>query len=83
MKTAAAKPGWIGARRLLIALRDIRAEPSTAQQHYGLIVALIARKLLGKAHSIYLRRAGDTLELFATECLCPDSVHNTRWLFAE
>ena len=83
MTTAAANPGWVGARRLLRQLRDIMAGPGSAQEQLDLIVTLIARELVAEVCSIYLRRAGDALELFATEGLRPDAVHNTRLMVGE
>ncbi|MDG2269334.1 MAG: phosphoenolpyruvate-utilizing N-terminal domain-containing protein, partial [Alphaproteobacteria bacterium] len=83
MTTAAANPGWVGARRLLRQLRDIMAGPGSAQEQIDLIVTLIARELVAEVCSIYLRRAGDALELFATEGLRPDAVHNTRLMVGE
>jgi phosphotransferase system enzyme I (PtsP) len=75
--------GWIGARRLLRQLRDIMAGPGTAQERLDRIVILIARELVAEVCSIYVRRAGDVLELFATEGLRPDAVHNTRLMVGE
>lgn len=81
--TGPANAGWIGARRLLRRLRDIMAGPGTAQARLDLIASLIARELVAEVCSIYVRRAGDVLELFATEGLRPDAVHNTRLLVGE
>ncbi len=83
MTTTAANLGWVGARRLLRQLRDIMAGPGSAQEQLDLIVTLIARELVAEVCSIYLRRAGDALELFATEGLRPDAVHNTRLMVGE
>lgn len=69
---------WAGARRLLRRLRDIMAGPGSPQERLDQIVALIARDVVAEVCSIYARRAGDILELFATEGLRKDAVHHTR-----
>ncbi len=75
--------GWVGARRMLRQLRDIMAGPGTVQERLDRISSLIARELVAEVCSIYVRRAGDVLELFATEGLRPDAVHNTRLMVGE
>ena len=75
--------GWAGSRRLLRQLRDIMAGPDSAQARLDQIATLIARELVAEVCSIYVRRAGDVLELFATEGLRPDAVRNTRLLVGE
>lgn len=75
--------GWVGARRLLRQLRDIMAAPDSAQERLDRIATLIARELVAEVCSIYVRRAGDVLELFATEGLRADAVHNTRLMVGE
>ncbi len=42
------------------------------------IVGLIASNMIAEVCSCYLRRAGDVLELFATEGLKKEAVHHTR-----
>ncbi len=69
---------WIGSRRLLRSLRDVMAGPGTSQQRLDQIAKLIARDLVAEVCSIYVRRAGDILELFATEGLHQSAVHRTR-----
>ena len=69
---------WGGARRLLRRLRDTMAGPGAAQARLDRIVGLIAGELVAEVCSVYVRRAGDTLELFATEGLRADAVHRTR-----
>lgn len=69
---------WGGARRLLRRMRDIMAGPGAAQDRLDRIVRLIAGELVAEVCSVYARRAGDTLELFATEGLRADAVHRTR-----
>lgn len=75
--------GWVGARRLLRQLRDIMAAPDSSQERLDRIATLIARELVAEVCSIYVRRAGDVLELFATEGLRADAVHNTRLMVGE
>ena len=65
-------------RKLLKRLRDVMAGPGTPQQQLDQIATLIARELVAEVCSIYVRRAGDVLELFATEGLLPEAVHRTR-----
>ena len=72
-----------GSRVLLRRLREIMAGPGTAQQRLDLVVRGIAGNMVAEVCSVYLRRAGETLELFATEGLNPDAVHQTRLLVGE
>jgi len=68
-----------GAPRLLLRrLREIMAEPASAQDRLDRLVALIAANMVAEVCSIYLRRAGNMLELFATEGLNRAAVHRTR-----
>ncbi|MGE0256840.1 MAG: phosphoenolpyruvate--protein phosphotransferase [Alphaproteobacteria bacterium] len=69
---------WSGSRRLLRRLRDMMAGPGTAQARLDAVVRLIARDMVAEVCSVYVRRAGDVLELFATEGLKPEAVHRTR-----
>ena len=65
-------------RRLLKRLRDMMAAAGTAQQRLDRIVKIIAADLIAEVCSVYVMRAGQVLELFATEGLNPDAVHKTR-----
>jgi phosphotransferase system enzyme I (PtsP) len=65
-------------RVLLRRLREIMADGSSAQTRLDKLVALIASNMVAEVCSIYLRRAGNALELFATQGLNPAAVHNTR-----
>lgn len=68
-----------GAPRVLLRrLREIMAEPASAQDRLDRLVKLIAANMVAEVCSIYLRRAGNLLELFATEGLNRDAVHRTR-----
>src|ERR1700735_3782098 len=67
-----------GPRLLLRRLREIMAEQTSAQMRLGKLVPVIASNMVAEVCSIYLRRAGKILRLFATEGLRPEAVHNTR-----
>src|ERR1700761_1902908 len=67
-----------GPRVLLRRLREIMADGSSAQTRLDKLVTLIAQNMVAEVCSIYLRRAGNALELFATQGLNPAAVHNTR-----
>jgi phosphotransferase system enzyme I (PtsP) len=70
--------GWVGARRLLRRLRDIMATEGAPQSRLDQIVRVIAADLVAEVCSIYVMRAGEVLELFATEGLNREAVHRTR-----
>ncbi len=65
-------------RRLLKRLRDTMAAGGSAQQRLDKIVKVIAGELIAEVCSVYVVRAGQVLELFATEGLKPEAVHKTR-----
>jgi phosphotransferase system, enzyme I, PtsP len=67
-----------GPRILLRRLREIMAEKASAQMRLDKLVSVIAVNMVAEVCSIYLRRAGKILELFATEGLNRAAVHNTR-----
>lgn len=69
---------WVGPRKLLKRLRDVMAGPGDAQHRLNRIAKLIAADLVAEVCSIYIRRAGDVLELFATQGLKSEAVHSTR-----
>ncbi len=71
-------PSASGPRLLLRRLREIMAEQTSAQMRLDKLVAVIASNMVAEVCSIYLRRAGKMLELFATEGLNRAAVHNTR-----
>jgi phosphotransferase system enzyme I (PtsP) len=64
-----------GARRLLTRLREMMATGAAPMPE---IVRLVAVELVSDACSIYVLRAGDMLELIATQGLRPDAVGLTR-----
>ena len=59
-------------------VRQVMASAATAQERLDQIVRIIALEMVAEVCSIYLRRAGDVLELFATQGLRQDAVHKTR-----
>jgi phosphotransferase system enzyme I (PtsP) len=67
-----------GPRLLLRRLREIMAEQTSAQTRLDKLVSVIASNMVAEVCSIYLRRAGKILELFATEGLNRAAVHATR-----
>jgi phosphotransferase system enzyme I (PtsP) len=72
-----------GPRQLLRRLRDVMADTASAQERLDHVVKIIAADMVAEVCSIYVRRAGEMLELFATEGLNPTSVHRTRLRMAE
>jgi phosphotransferase system enzyme I (PtsP) len=54
------------------------AGAGTAQQRLDQIVRIIAADMVAEVCSCYVLRAGEMLELFATEGLKPEAVHKTR-----
>jgi phosphotransferase system enzyme I (PtsP) len=75
--------GWSGARRLLRRLRDLMAAGTAAEERLNQTVRLIASDMVAEVCSVYIMRAGEVLELFATEGLNPDAVHKTRMRVGE
>ncbi|MCF8479779.1 MAG: phosphoenolpyruvate--protein phosphotransferase [Rhodospirillum sp.] len=71
------------ARRLLGRLRDVMAGGGGAQDRLNRVVTLIAQGLGTDVCSCYVMRAGEVLELFATEGLAQDAVHKTRMRVGE
>src|SRR5215831_7883910 len=67
-----------GTRRLLRRLRDIMAGSGSAQERLDRIVRVVASEMVAEVCSVYVLRAGEVLELFATEGLRPEAVHRTR-----
>ncbi len=67
-----------GPRVLLRALREIMAGSGDSQARLDKTVRTIANNMVAEVCSVYVLRAGEVLELFATEGLNPDAVHRTR-----
>ena len=72
-----------GPRSLLKQIREAMAGESPAQAKLDMVVRIIAGSMVAEVCSIYLRRAGGELELFATEGLSRDAVHVTRMKVGE
>jgi phosphotransferase system, enzyme I, PtsP len=63
---------------LLRQIRDVMSQAAGAQARLDQVVTVIARGFESEVCSVYLLRAGDILELFASEGLKKSSVHLTR-----
>jgi phosphotransferase system enzyme I (PtsP) len=66
-----------GPRVLLRRLREVMAEPVSAQDRLDKIVVLIAANMVAEVCSVYVLRMDGTLELYATEGLNREAVHQT------
>lgn len=66
-----------GPRVLLRRLREVMAEQVSAQERLDKIVVLIAANMVAEVCSVYVLRVDNTLELYATEGLNRDAVHQT------
>lgn len=66
-----------GPRVLLRRLREVMAEPVSAQERLDKIVVLIAANMVAEVCSFYVLRVDGTLELYATEGLNRTAVHQT------
>ena len=66
-----------GPRLLLRRLREISAEPVNAQARLDKIVMQIAANMVAEVCSVYVLRADQRLELYATEGLNREAVHLT------
>ncbi len=66
-----------GPRVLLRRLREVMAEPVSAQDRLDKIVVLIAANMVAEVCSVYVLRVDGTLELYATEGLNRSAVHLT------
>ena len=66
-----------GPRVLLRRLREVMAEPVSAQERLDKVVVLIAANMVAEVCSVYVLRVDGTLELYATEGLKREAVHET------
>src|SRR3982074_1694461 len=66
-----------GPRVLLRRLREVMAEPVSAQDRLDKIVVLIAANMVAEVCSVYVLRVDGTLELYATEGHKREAVHQT------
>jgi len=72
-------PVTVGApRQLLRRLREVMAERESAQIRLDKVVVLIASNMVAEVCSLYLQRRDGSFELFATEGLNREAVHNTH-----
>ncbi|WP_169565991.1 phosphoenolpyruvate--protein phosphotransferase [Sneathiella limimaris] len=67
-----------GPRILFRQIREVMAGKGDPERRLQRIVQLIASNMIAEVCSCYLMRAGEMLELFATEGLKQEAVHNTR-----
>ncbi|WP_417783263.1 phosphoenolpyruvate--protein phosphotransferase [Terasakiella pusilla] len=63
---------------ILSRLRSVMAADATAETRLKLVTDIVATDLVAEVCSIYIMRAGEVLELFATKGLKLDAVHLTR-----
>ena len=68
----------LGPRVLLRRLREVMAEPETAQAKLDKIVMIIAANMVAEVCSIYVMRPGNVLELYASEGLKAEAVHKSK-----
>src|ERR1039457_467715 len=66
-----------GPRVLLRRLREVMAESVSAQERLDKVVVLIAANMVAEVCSVYVLRVDGTLELYATEGLKHEAVHET------
>src|SRR4030088_3354811 len=66
-----------GPRVLLRRLREVMAEPVSAQDRLDKVVVRIAANMVAEVCSVYVLRVDGTLELYATEGLKREAVHQT------
>jgi phosphotransferase system enzyme I (PtsP) len=67
-----------GQRSLLRQIREALAGGGPAQARLDMVVRIIAGSMVAEVCSLYMRRAGGEMELFATEGLDTAAVHVTR-----
>src|SRR3954447_23833901 len=67
-----------GQRSLLRQIREALAGGGPAQARLDMVVRIIARSMVAEVCSLYMRRSGEEMELFATEGLDVNAVHFTR-----
>lgn len=65
-------------RLLMRQLHEIMASADEAEVRLNKVVHLVASNMVAEVCSAYFIRGGDILELFATEGLKSEAVHNTR-----
>lgn len=65
-------------RQLMRQLHEIMASADDAEKRLNRVVHLVASNMVAEVCSAYFIRGGDILELFATEGLNAEAVHQTR-----
>lgn len=65
-------------RKLLSRLRSVMSADATSETRLKLVTDIVATDLVAEVCSVYIMRAGEVLELFATKGLKADAVHLTR-----
>jgi len=75
--------GWAGTRQLMQQLRGLLQQGGLGAERLNQLPRLIANNMVAEVCSLYVTRAGETLELFATQGLKPEAVHRTRFRFGE
>ena len=71
-------PTGVGPRRLLRRIRNVMAGEVTAQAKLNRIVRVIAASMAAEVCSVYILRAGEVLELFATKGLKREAPKGSR-----
>src|SRR5690606_41789479 len=71
-------PAGGGPRVLLKRLRELMAEPAEPHERLNRIVREIAQNVVAEVCSRYVLRSDSMLELYATECVNPTSVHQAQ-----
>ena len=65
-------------RPLLRRVQGVMSGYGNAQERLDELVRVIAKEMVAEVCTVYVVRAGEVLELFATEGLNPSAVHKTR-----
>ena len=75
-------PVGLGPRSLLRQIRQLMADRRDTQERLDRIATLVARNMIAEVCSVYVLRGG-VLELYATEGLNPEAVHQTTMKVGE
>jgi len=67
-----------GTRFLMRRFREIMRSAQTPEERLGEVVHLVAGAMVAEVCSVYLMQSGNVLELFETEGLKKEAVHQTR-----
>ncbi len=74
---------WGGTRPLMRQLRGLLGGGGTTQERLDRVASLVADDMVAEVCSIYVQRAGEVLELYATKGLNPEAVHTTKLRLGE